>query len=1008
MTALAAGSGLSSSATEVGKGGNFTVTVTVPAITELLANVQLDVNFDNTVFAVASSYVPDSAATSSNTYSEANTTSKVSIIYAPGENSVNFSSGYTFTVPFTVLDTATVGSKNITLTTDLSSLDTDGYTSIDREPSGMVKSVAVTVTLPANNITVTGNPSRAYNGLAISNPDVSKTSTDGTVSYEWFNDNSGAVGTSLGTTAPTNAGKYWVKASVTGSATHADATSAAKAFTISRADYSFTPSVTNNVTVGNSYPVTDATVKGDGVNSEKVDGTLTWYTDSGCTAAATGTFTTAGSTMLYWKFTPSSGETNYITDAKTGSTTFTVSSLPAQTFNTGFDAAMSKTYGDVNDARTASLVSGQGTGAISYASDNTAVATVDSSFGEVTIKGAGTAHITATAAEVAGTWAKTSVSYTLTVSPKAINVTVDPATRKFGEANPTFTATVPSGSLVGTDTIDGLGLGLTTTATAASDVGSYNVTGDGTYNANYNVTIIGTDKLVVGKADHAGDTASANVKYNVTAEQTVDLSGKIPTNCGTISSIAVAKTSADQISAVSGDAAAKTVKFALNSGLAEAVYTNTLTAKVTTQNYADYDIVITVNIAKKDVPTGTANNITVTYTGSPVPATAITGTMNVPGTWGWKGTPSITSVADSGTKTVVFTPTDSTNYAAVEKDITVTINKATPTGTPSYKTISASGKTLADAALAIGTITPTGGTIAWKDNKVTTVAANTAYQWTYTPAAGDQANYNTLTGSITPYVVSGGSGGGVSSYTLTFNTNGGSKIAAVSKTSGTAVDLTAYKPTRDGYLFAGWFSDAALTKAVTSVKLTANTTIYAKWSLANPFADVPDGAYYHDAVLWAVGKKVTDGTTPTTFSPAEDCTRAQVVTFLWRAMGSPEPAGKTNPFTDVSPDAYYYKAVLWAVEQGITKGTSDTAFSPNEAVTRAQFVTFLWRAAKLPTAGGANPFADMTDPDAYYYQAVLWAAEKSITTGTTPTTFNPGDVCNRGQVVTFLYRYLGK
>jgi uncharacterized repeat protein (TIGR02543 family) len=347
------------------------------------------------------------------------------------------------------------------------------------------------------------------------------------------------------------------------------------------------------------------------------------------------------------------------------------------------------------------------------------------------------------------------------------------------------------------------------------------------------------------------------------------------------------------------------------------------------------------------------------------------------------------------------------------------VNKATITITANNKTAYVGDAVPALTAATDYTVTGLAGTEALK-TKPTLAYSPTPDMtktgtYTITPkgaAAPDGGNYNDITYKTGTLTVSnkssGGGGGGVSSYTLTFNTNGGSKIAAVSKTSGTAVDLTAYKPTRDGYLFAGWFSDAALTKAVTSVKLTANTTIYAKWSLANPFADVPDGAYYHDAVLWAVGKKVTDGTTPTTFSPAEDCTRAQVVTFLWRAMGSPEPAGKTNPFTDVSPDAYYYKAVLWAVEQGITKGTSDTAFSPNEAVTRAQFVTFLWRAAKLPTAGGANPFADMTDPDAYYYQAVLWAAEKSITTGTTPTTFNPGDVCNRGQVVTFLYRYLGK
>ena len=153
---------------------------------------------------------------------------------------------------------------------------------------------------------------------------------------------------------------------------------------------------------------------------------------------------------------------------------------------------------------------------------------------------------------------------------------------------------------------------------------------------------------------------------------------------------------------------------------------------------------------------------------------------------------------------------------------------------------------------------------------------------------------------------------------------------------------------------------------------------------------------------------MTSGTSPTTFSPTMDCSRAQVVTFLWRAMGSPEPTGTANPFTDVSPDAYYYKAVLWAVEKGITKGATATTFAPDATVTRAQFVTFLWRAANLPAASGTNPFTDLTDTGAYYYNAVLWAAEQAITAGTSATTFSPDDICSRGQVVTFLYRYMTK
>ena len=195
----------------------------------------------------------------------------------------------------------------------------------------------------------------------------------------------------------------------------------------------------------------------------------------------------------------------------------------------------------------------------------------------------------------------------------------------------------------------------------------------------------------------------------------------------------------------------------------------------------------------------------------------------------------------------------------------------------------------------------------------------------------------------------GGGGGAVSTYTLTFDTNGGSAIDKITKDSGTTIDLAAYKPTRAGYTFAGWFSDKALTKAVTSVKLTANTTVYAKWTqnggtAQNPFVDVKKGAYYYDAVLWAVEQKITSGTSATTFSPDASCTRAQMVTFLWRAAGSPKVENGKNPFTDVKADAYYYDAVLWAVEKGVTSGTSATTFSPDDNCTRAQIVTFIWRA----------------------------------------------------------------
>ncbi len=172
------------------------------------------------------------------------------------------------------------------------------------------------------------------------------------------------------------------------------------------------------------------------------------------------------------------------------------------------------------------------------------------------------------------------------------------------------------------------------------------------------------------------------------------------------------------------------------------------------------------------------------------------------------------------------------------------------------------------------------------------------------------------------------------------------------------------------------------------------------------FKDVPADAYYAAPVAWAVEKGITNGTDPGKFSPEDTCTRGQIVTFLWRAKGCPEPKSASDPFGDVKTDDYYYKAVLWAVENGVTNGTSKTTFGPDEGCTRAQVVTFLWRSEGTPAPSSSkNPFRDVPAGE-YYTSAVLWAVEQNITTGTDPGKFSPNDTCTRGQIVTFLYRDL--
>ncbi len=289
-----------------------------------------------------------------------------------------------------------------------------------------------------------------------------------------------------------------------------------------------------------------------------------------------------------------------------------------------------------------------------------------------------------------------------------------------------------------------------------------------------------------------------------------------------------------------------------------------------------------------------------------------------------------------GTYTVAVTFNSDASFGY--KTATFTITKATPTGTPGYTKLETSGKTLADAKLTVGTIRPA-GTIAWDLPLTTVLEDGKAYAWTFTPA--DTHNYTILTGTLIPYVDDGMDyiPGVIGGNTGSFN-----------------------------------------------------------------FHDVSRLDYFYDAVKWAAENGIASGTGRYTFSPNAVCTRAQTVTFLWRAAGSPLPRYRVCPFTDVQPSDYYYNAVLWAVEQGITTGLNATTFGPDVTVTRGQVATFLYRAASAAKSNTFNPFTDVKTT-AYNYGAILWAYDNRITTGTSDTTFSPDAYCTRAQIVTFLYRY---
>ncbi|MCG4774684.1 S-layer homology domain-containing protein [Lawsonibacter sp. DFI.5.51] len=542
------------------------------------------------------------------------------------------------------------------------------------------------------------------------------------------------------------------------------------------------------------------------------------------------------------------------------------------------------------------------------------------------------------------------------------------------------------------------------------------------------------------------------------------------------------------------------------------------TVTISSKNYTDITGALTFKLVDKtDVSAQiTFPNGTLTYNGAGQKYEKATTSTTAAGTPAWTytyATADATASLDGGLPKTAGTYTVTAKYEddahIGTKSATLTVSKATPTGAPTCTKITTSGKTLADAPLAIGTIAPAGGTLAWDMAAATVVAANTDYGWTYTPA--DTANYKALTGSLTPYAVSSGGGGGgggsaatppasdkvtkelknaKEGSTVTIDMKGETKLPASVTKEIAGKDVTVELDMGGGMVWSFSGLDVpkggvsldlgvktgtktipakvihALTGEVTTVQLQLNHSgpfgmslklsvdlgkkhdgLYANLYFYNPkssalefqsasmisggkaswafdhasdyaividkeshepmtFIDVPAGSYYEDAVVWAVEKGITTGTSATTFNPNGICTRAQIVTFLWRAVGSPGPKTMSG-FSDVPADSYYAKAVAWAVENGITGGTGDGKFSPDAACTRAQAVTFLWRANGSPAVGGNAAFSDVA-ANAYYAAAVKWAEKNGITGGIGGGLFGSDNTCTRAQIVTFLYRAFNK
>lgn len=555
------------------------------------------------------------------------------------------------------------------------------------------------------------------------------------------------------------------------------------------------------------------------------------------------------------------------------------------------------------------------------------------------------------------------VSKTFQITPKALTVSGVAASNKVYDGTTTATITATLQGVVNGDSVQltppaadfdtkdaGTGKAVTIAASGSftisgADAGNYTLT---------QPTVSGLTADITPATLTAPGNQTVTIRNNVTTKQTVSLPAVSGVEAdGTLIpvSVTVSENSAACF-AVAPTYEAGVITYQLADDLDAAHVSETQTVTVTLGFGGNYNTVsyqLTISITDRQP------QAELTYTGATVMTYGETLTLRSAGGSG-SGAVSYTVREDTGKAEItgdqlkatqagtvyvmVHKAADADYTEASSSEVAITIRKAVPTGTPAYTKITSVGKTLADANLTtVGGTFSVPGSVTWALPDTTTVVANRAYTWIFTP--DDTTNYESISGEIVLY---------------------------------NFVD-TPYLP-----------------------------AIIDKPSKFN-FRDVNRFDYFYDAVKWSVDHDITSGTGRFTFSPNVACTRAQTVTFLWRAAGSPRPVSTVNSFTDVHYGDYFYQAVLWAVENGITMGTSATTFSPDATVTRAQVVTFLWRANGQPAAWNSG-FTDVS-ADAYYAKAVAWAMENGITTGVGFGVFSPEAACTRAQIVTFLYRYLG-
>ena len=570
-----------------------------------------------------------------------------------------------------------------------------------------------------------------------------------------------------------------------------------------------------------------------------------------------------------------------------------------------------------------------------------------------------------------------------------------------------------------------------------------NVGDNGTYTAtftpesgvdNYDALTKDGVTLNITKAAYGNQSVSGSAKYGTTGS--VDLSRYLAAG-GSVGTI----TTADSEKVLSGDPVMEgnSLKFTFVNDASKANKMATITVPVTgATNYESYTITVTVTVNDKTTPMVTAPTAKagLVYNGADqvlIDAGSTTGgTLQYKLDNGTYGT-ELPKAKNAGTYTVYYkvigndgyadVPENSVSVSVAKRAISVkadnksmTANGTLPTFTVTYGNLP-SGVQAADifGTLASASTTTDGKTTGSFDITVTTPVLKTEAGANYEVGA---VTKGTLT--VNPRSSSGGGGGSsVSTYSVTVGKtdNGSVSVSPKSASKGDTVTVTVTPDKgytletltvldKNGKELKLTEKNGKYTFTMPAGKVEVKVTFMDDNTMLNYFVDVKAGDYFYDAVKWAAEKGITSGTDATHFGPNAACTRAQIVTFLWRTAGSPEPKS-TGSFADVPTDSYYAKAVAWAVENGITGGTGDGKFSPDATCTREQAVAFLYRASGSPAVSGGSAFNDVA-ANAYYADAVAWAEKNEITGGIGGGLFGSGNDCTRAQIVTFLYRAFNK